>query len=93
MSAGYHGPPFPWGKVIFTFAGCIGLGYALMKTTVPTEEELYNRMAPDIQRKVDAARALRLAQLNQTQKQVDAQRAPEGDPDAQKPIWAEMQKR
>ena len=61
------------------------------------------RMAPDLRKKVDAARAARLAREQATQRQADAQQVcprfqiaktsadvPQlNDPDAQKPIWAE----
>lgn len=68
-------------------AGCIGVGVVLMRTTTPTEEELYNRMAPDLQRKVDAIRAQR--------KRAEAAargEAPPGaetmqQPDPEKPNW------
>jgi len=41
--------------------------------TVPTEEQLYNRMSPDLQRNVDALRASRLARESAIKKQMDAQ--------------------
>ncbi|KAK1232990.1 hypothetical protein PQX77_003904 [Marasmius sp. AFHP31] len=57
-------------------------------------------MAPDIRKKVDAARALREAREKETKKQVEAQAhcvtrelvktTPENvDPDSLKPIWAD----
>ncbi|KAJ3883754.1 hypothetical protein F5051DRAFT_457354 [Lentinula edodes] len=77
----YAMPPY-----VFT-----GFGYLLMKATVPTEEELYNRMAPDIRKKVDAARALRLAREAEMKQQVAVQAPPTTlvDPDTIKPIWAD----
>ncbi|KAJ8475402.1 hypothetical protein ONZ51_g6568 [Trametes cubensis] len=54
--------------------------------TVPTPEETYAAMAPDLRRKVDANRAARLARENATKQQETAQL---NDPDAQKPIWAD----
>ncbi|KAJ4488166.1 hypothetical protein J3R30DRAFT_3400731 [Lentinula aciculospora] len=78
-----------------TFAGAAitftGFGYLLMRATVPTEEELYNRMAPDIRKKVDAARALRLAREEEMKQQLAAQAPPTNvvDPDSLKPIWAD----
>ncbi|PBK96700.1 hypothetical protein ARMGADRAFT_1010286 [Armillaria gallica] len=81
-------PGFPWFKVTGATAGLLGLGYLLMKTTVPTEEQLYNRMPLDMQRKVDAARAARLQREEQTTRQIQAQSAQDdGDPDLRKPIW------
>ncbi|KAF9050641.1 hypothetical protein BDZ89DRAFT_586299 [Hymenopellis radicata] len=82
-------PPFPWVKMTLTSIGLIGLGYGLMKTTVPTEEELYSRMAPDLQRRVDARRAARLAMEKEAMQQGKAQtHDEEQDPDSQKPVWA-----
>ncbi|RXW13905.1 hypothetical protein EST38_g11948 [Candolleomyces aberdarensis] len=46
-------------------------------------------MAPDLRRKVDAARAARLAREAEMKKQVEAQAAAgTGNPEAAKPIWA-----
>ncbi|KAI0361903.1 hypothetical protein OH77DRAFT_1466060 [Trametes cingulata] len=77
---------FPWGKVILSTFGIMGVGYAIMKATTPTPEQTYAAMSPDLRRKVDANRAARLARENATQKQATAQL---NDPDAQKPIWAD----
>ncbi|KAJ3554782.1 hypothetical protein NM688_g2925 [Phlebia brevispora] len=90
----------------------MGVGYILLRTTAPTEEELYavslvfmiapsrvlhpkytafgaQRMAPDLQRKVDANRAARLARESATRRQETAQL---NDPDAQRPVWADPPK-
>jgi len=60
-------------------------GYLLMKVTVPTEQQLYDRLAPDLKRQVDARRAERLS----------AQRAGAGNttsdltnPDPDQPNWS-----
>lgn len=65
-------------------APVMGLGYLLMNATVPTPEQTYAAMSPDLRRKVDANRAARLAQEQTIKRQIDAQ----SDPDAGKPIWA-----
>ncbi|KAF9065294.1 hypothetical protein BDP27DRAFT_1332215 [Rhodocollybia butyracea] len=90
---------FPWARFTGLTIAFTGFGYLLMKTTVPTEEELYNRMAPDIRKKVDAARALRLAREAEMKAQVDAQNTASSaplnntvDPDSIKPIWANSKK-
>ncbi|KAJ3785231.1 hypothetical protein GGU10DRAFT_355559 [Lentinula aff. detonsa] len=82
---------FPWLRFAGAAITFTGLGYMLMKATVPTEEELYNRMAPDIRKKVDAARALRLAREAEMKQQVAAQAPPTNvvDSDSIKPIWAD----
>ncbi|KAF8911137.1 hypothetical protein CPB84DRAFT_1086567 [Gymnopilus junonius] len=80
---------FPW--VRFTgFTLCLmGVGYGLMKATTPTEHQLYNEMAPDLRRKVDALRAAREGRDTEMKKQVDLQVTAQNEPEAAKPIWAE----
>ncbi|KAJ4480561.1 hypothetical protein C8J55DRAFT_560505 [Lentinula edodes] len=53
--------------------------------------EFLQRMAPDIRKKVDAARALRLAMEAEMKQQVAVQAPPTTlvDPDTIKPIWAD----
>ncbi|KIM49440.1 hypothetical protein M413DRAFT_108311 [Hebeloma cylindrosporum] len=64
---------FPWVRFTVFSSALMGLGYVLMKATTPTEEQLYNEMAPDLQRKVDKARAARLAREAAMKRQGDAQ--------------------
>jgi len=64
----------------------MSFGYILMRATVPTPEQTYEALAPDLRRQVDANRAARLARENMTSQQHHTQL---NDPDAQKPIWAE----
>lgn len=66
--------------------GLVGLGYLLMKATVPTPEQTYAEMAPDLRKKVDANRAARLAQEQEMKRLMDAQ-AKASEPT--KPIWAD----
>ncbi|EPQ58423.1 hypothetical protein GLOTRDRAFT_110195 [Gloeophyllum trabeum ATCC 11539] len=75
---------FPWFQVTVMTAGLFGVGYALMKATVPTPEQTYAAMSPDLRRKVDANRAARLAREEATKRQLDAQ-----SDDADKPVWAD----
>ncbi|GJE86882.1 CBP4 domain-containing protein [Phanerochaete sordida] len=81
---------FPWLRLTFVSAAFIGVGYAIMKSTTPTEEEVYNRMSPDLRKKVDAIRAARLEREQAVQQQVQAQL---NDPDASKPVWADPSRR
>ncbi|KAM5539055.1 hypothetical protein V8D89_007278 [Ganoderma adspersum] len=74
-----------WLRLAVSSIAIIGFGYGIMKATVPTPEQTYAAMAPDLRRKVDAHRAARLAKENETKAQEDAQSS---DPDSQKPIWA-----
>ncbi|TBU32300.1 hypothetical protein BD309DRAFT_950630 [Dichomitus squalens] len=79
-------PPFPWLRLTLSTVGIIGVGYMIMKATVPTPEQTYAAMSPDLRRKVDANRAARLARETATKAQENAQSI---DPDSQKPIWAD----
>ncbi|KAI0340595.1 hypothetical protein BDW22DRAFT_1359994 [Trametopsis cervina] len=81
---------FPWVKMTVASTGLIGLGWIIMRATVPTPEQTYNAMSPDLRRKVDANRAARLAREAATQQQAEAQL---NDPEAQKPVWAEAGRR
>ncbi|KAH7103827.1 hypothetical protein BKA62DRAFT_694788 [Auriculariales sp. MPI-PUGE-AT-0066] len=78
----------PWGKFAAVMGACVGVGYVLMRTTVPTDDELYRRMAPDIRRKVDAARAQRLRDEAAARGEVPPEAANLQQPDPQKPNWA-----
>jgi len=81
---------FPWLRFTGTAVAFTGLGYLIMRATVPTEEELYNQMSPDIRKKVDAARSMRLAREAEMRQQATAQAPPTNvDPDSLKPIWAD----
>ncbi|KAF5330560.1 hypothetical protein D9619_006008 [Psilocybe cf. subviscida] len=80
---------FPWGRFTIFAGGLMGIGYVLMKATTPTEEQLYNEMAPDLRRRVDIARETRLAREAEMRKQVDAQVSTDKAPEAAKPIWAD----
>jgi len=77
---------FPLAKISAYTVGIMTFGYFLMKATVPTPEQTYNALAPDLKRQVDANRAARLARENMTNQQLQAQL---NDPDAQKPVWSD----
>lgn len=72
-------------RMVVYSTGIMAFGYALMKATVPTPEQTYDTLAPDLKKKVDAARAARLARENNTAEQLKAQM---NDPDSQKPVWS-----
>jgi len=76
---------FPFAKISVYTVGIMTFGYFLMKATVPTPEQTYEALAPDLKRQVDANRAARLARENMTNQQLQAQL---NDPDAQKPVWS-----
>jgi len=59
-----------------------------MKVTTPTEEQLYNEMAPDLRRKVDAAREAREAREAEMKKQADTQTMADSNRESTGPIWA-----
>ncbi|TCD60411.1 hypothetical protein EIP91_010216 [Steccherinum ochraceum] len=77
---------FPWGRVFLAGTALVGTGYIIMRATVPTPEQTYAAMSPDLRRKVDANRAARLAREEATRNQMNAQQE---DPDASKPVWAD----
>ncbi|KAF9246477.1 hypothetical protein BU15DRAFT_22038, partial [Melanogaster broomeanus] len=64
---------FPWFRVTLAAGGLMGMGYLIMRATVPTPEQTYAALAPDLKRKVDANRAARLAQEQLMKQQIDAQ--------------------
>jgi len=79
---------FPWVRFTGFSLALVGIGYAIMKATTPTEEQLYNEMTPDLRRKVDATRLARLAREAEMKKQADAQTKPDLNREAKGPIWA-----
>ncbi|OCH95590.1 hypothetical protein OBBRIDRAFT_883849 [Obba rivulosa] len=78
---------FPWGRFFLASCGLVGFGYVLMRTTVPSEQEFYNSLSPDLKRKADQIRAAREAVEN-TKRQLEHQ---VNNPDPQAPIWVERQ--
>jgi len=78
----------PWLQLTVASAGIMGLGYALLRAVVPTPEETYNAMAPDLRRKVDETRRARLALEEGMKQQQNAQL----DPESAKPVWADPPK-
>jgi len=70
-----------WGKASLVSLGVCALGYALLKLTTPSDDELYNSLAPDLRRQVDTRRMAR-----ERAGQVNA--ALTSNPDDSKPVWA-----
>ncbi|GAA96429.1 uncharacterized protein L969DRAFT_94523 [Mixia osmundae IAM 14324] len=66
-------------------AGIMGLGYAVMKLTTPTADQFYDRLAPDLKRKVDEQRALAAAE-NARKSTLDKIKQSANE---EKPIWAQ----
>ncbi|KAF8844916.1 hypothetical protein BDN67DRAFT_962374 [Paxillus ammoniavirescens] len=80
---------FPWFRLTLVAGGLMGMGYFMMRATVPSPEQTYAALAPDLRRKVDANRAARLAQERVMKEQIDAQAS---NSEAGKPIWSDPQK-
>ncbi|KIK97090.1 hypothetical protein PAXRUDRAFT_825302 [Paxillus rubicundulus Ve08.2h10] len=80
---------FPWFRLTLVAGGLMGTGYLMMRATVPSPEQTYAALAPDLRRKVDANRAARLAQERVMKEQIDAQAS---NSEAGKPIWSDPQK-
>ncbi|KAI9455563.1 hypothetical protein BJY52DRAFT_1279531 [Lactarius psammicola] len=79
----------PWLQLTVVSAGIMGVGYTLLRVIVPSPEETYNAMAPDLKRKVDENRRARLAlEEGMKQQQQNAQL----DPESAKPVWADPPK-
>ncbi|KAN0141351.1 hypothetical protein V8E53_001107 [Lactarius tabidus] len=78
----------PWVQLTVASAGIMGLGYTLLRVVVPSPEETYNAMAPDLRRKVDETRRARLALEEGMKQQQNAQL----DPESAKPVWADPPK-
>ncbi|CAD6893910.1 unnamed protein product [Tilletia controversa] len=78
------GAQVPWGRLLVASAGIIGVGYAVMKATTPTEQQFYDALSPDLKRQVDHHReaAKRKAAL-----QEQLERAKTGEADSA-PVWA-----
>ncbi|KAN0077246.1 hypothetical protein V8E55_011101 [Tylopilus felleus] len=80
---------FPWFRLTLVAGGLMSMGYLLMRATVPTPEQTYAALAPDLRRKVDTNRAARMAQERVLKQQIEAQAR---DSEASKPIWADPQR-
>ncbi|PVU88675.1 hypothetical protein BB560_006351 [Smittium megazygosporum] len=52
-------------RQILAFSGIVGFGYLLMKTTVPTEEELYNKLSPELKKEYHRVKKARLEKEQQ----------------------------
>ncbi|KAH9007520.1 hypothetical protein EDB83DRAFT_2532662 [Lactarius deliciosus] len=76
----------PWLQLTVVSAGIMGVGYTLLRVIVPSPEETYNAMAPDLKRKVDENRRARLALEEGIKQQQNAQL----DPESAKPVWADQ---
>ncbi|KAF9519943.1 hypothetical protein BS47DRAFT_1336677 [Hydnum rufescens UP504] len=76
--------PVAWGRFGLLTVLLIGVGYSTMKFTSPSEKELYDSLAPDLKKKVDAQRAAR--------QNVQSDKEMMGNPDEAKPIWKEKSK-
>jgi len=78
-------PRYPWGRVLVLSAGVIGIGWVLMKAVVPSEEQMYNSLSPDLKRQADAVRAARRQNSNNAASETRQQLT---NPDPDKPNWA-----
>ncbi|KAJ7780649.1 hypothetical protein DFH07DRAFT_1055653 [Mycena maculata] len=65
-------PAFPVMRFTALTTALVGVGYLLLKTTVPSEEEAYNRLSPADRKRVDEACAIRAAQEAEIRRRVFA---------------------
>jgi len=84
-------PAFPVMRFTALTAGLLGVGFLLLQATASAtaknEEEAYKRLTPIERQRVDAARALRVAQEAEIREKVFAKKPI--DPDAYKPNWVD----
>jgi len=76
-----------WGRVAVWSTIIIGSGYVIMKTTSPTEQQLYDQLAPDLKKKADDYRAWRKNGVQQSELQKKMEEA--SDAGATGPVWAD----
>ncbi|KAI4524117.1 hypothetical protein K525DRAFT_194773 [Schizophyllum commune Loenen D] len=77
-------------KVSVYCTGAAAFGWALMKITVPTPDQVYKEMSPDLQRAVDLKRQEPHGQAPLVaQARAQAHAVPADDPDNVKPIWSD----
>ncbi|TRM61768.1 hypothetical protein BD626DRAFT_500458 [Schizophyllum amplum] len=77
-------------KVSVYCAGAAAFGWALMKVTVPSPDQVYKEMAPDLQRAVDMRRQMAHGQAPlAAQARAQAHMTPSDDPDNVKPVWSD----
>ncbi|GAA6044349.1 hypothetical protein JCM8097_002780 [Rhodosporidiobolus ruineniae] len=55
----------PIGSALFVTAAITTIGYGIMALTTPTEEQFYNSLSPDLKRKVDEAKRVKAAMIEQ----------------------------
>ncbi|PWN50634.1 hypothetical protein IE53DRAFT_368734 [Violaceomyces palustris] len=46
----------PWPRAVFGGFLTIAVGYAIMKSTTPTDKEFYDKLSPELKRQVDQQR-------------------------------------
>ncbi|PWN97443.1 hypothetical protein FA09DRAFT_339441 [Tilletiopsis washingtonensis] len=44
------------GRALISGGAVIALGYGIMKVTTPSDEQFYNKLSPELKKKVDAQR-------------------------------------
>ncbi|KAJ7285668.1 hypothetical protein C8J57DRAFT_1285504 [Mycena rebaudengoi] len=81
-------PQFPILRFTALTTALLGVGFVLLKTTAASEEDAYNRLSPADRKRVDEARAQRLAQEAEIRAQVFAKKRL--DTDAVKPNWIDV---
>ncbi|KAJ1952524.1 assembly factor cbp4 [Dispira parvispora] len=47
---------FNWTKAFVYSVGLVGSGYLIMRTTTPTEEQIYQRLSPELKKRADEFR-------------------------------------
>jgi len=66
--------------VIFS-VGIIAVGYGLMKLTTPTEDQLYKKLSPELQKKY------KIAKDNRLEKDVETEKMIKENALSDRPVW------
>ncbi|KAJ8291532.1 Assembly factor CBP4 [Rhodotorula toruloides] len=82
----------PIGSAVLLTGVITAIGYSIMALTTPTDQEMYDRLSPDLKRKVDEARRMQAGAQNElareSKSRLDAIRA-QAQNDS--PVWADSE--
>ncbi|BGP52101.1 hypothetical protein JCM10450v2_008072 [Rhodotorula kratochvilovae] len=80
----------PIGSFLVLIGTFTGLAYGLMAATTPSEQQFYDALAPDLKRKVDAARAMKAgAQSELIRESQEKLEAIKKQAQGEGPVWAD----
>ncbi|CAO1624136.1 unnamed protein product [Parajaminaea phylloscopi] len=74
-------------KCAVAFVGTMGLGYAIMKATTPTDAQFYDSLSPELKKQVDAHRLAASRKAAYVEQLTQAKQSESADA----PKWATME--